>query len=108
MRRPHRRTRKSERLLEEVGWWAGRVGVKPERVYVQPMKRKWASCSPPGRIYLSSDLTTEPPRFRDVVIVHELLHLRIQNHGKLFKSFLNSLVPGWEREIKGKANRICR
>ncbi len=108
MRRSHRRTRKSKHLLEEVGRWAGRVGVKPERIYVQPMKRKWASCTPTGRIYLSSDLTREASRFRDVVIVHELLHLRIQNHGKLFKSFLNSLVPGWQKEIEGKANRICR
>jgi predicted metal-dependent hydrolase len=49
-----------------------------------------------------------PRRFRDVVIVHELLHLRIQNHGKLFKSLLNSFVPGWEEEIEGRANRICR
>ncbi len=72
------------------------------------MKKKWASCSPAGRIYLSSDLSSELTRFRDVVIVHELLHLRIQNHGKLFKSLLNSFVPEWERAIVGKASRICR
>jgi predicted metal-dependent hydrolase len=108
MKRQHRRSRRSERLLGEVENWASRIGVKPEIVYVQPMRKKWASCSPAGRIYFSSDLTSEPPRFRDVVIVHELLHLRLQNHGKLFKSFLNSFVPGWEKEIEGKANRICR
>lgn len=72
------------------------------------MSKKWASCSPGNRICFANDLLGESPRFRDVVIVHELLHLRIQNHGKLFKSFLNSFVPGWENEIEGKANRICR
>ncbi len=72
------------------------------------MSKKWASCSPAGRVYFASDLLDESPRFRDVVIVHELLHLRIQNHGKLFKSLLNSFVPGWEKETEGKANRICR
>jgi predicted metal-dependent hydrolase len=108
MKRPHRRSRRNQRLLAEVGRWASQIGVRPERVYVQPMKRKWASCSPAGRIYLSSDLAAEPTGFRDVVIVQELLHLRIQNHGKLFRSFLNSLIPGWEKEIEGKANRICR
>jgi predicted metal-dependent hydrolase len=72
------------------------------------MSKKWASCAPAGRVYFASDLISEPPRFRDVVIVHELLHLRIQNHGKLFKSFLNSYVPGWEKRIAGKASRICR
>jgi predicted metal-dependent hydrolase len=108
MKRRHRRSKRSERLLEEVSCWASRIGVKPEIVYVQPMKKKWASCSSARCIYFSSDLTSESPRFRDVVIVHELLHLRLQNHGKLFKSLLNSFVPGWEKEIEGKANRICR
>jgi predicted metal-dependent hydrolase len=72
------------------------------------MTKKWASCAPPRRLYFASDLLAEPRRFRDVVIVHELLHLRIKNHGKLFRSLLNSFVPEWEKEIEGKANRICR
>lgn len=108
MKRRHRRSERSECLREEVGRWASRIGVRPETIYVQTMRKKWASCSPAGRIYFASDLIAEPPRFRDVVIVHELLHLRIQNHGKLFKSLLNSFVPRWEQAIQGKAKRICR
>ncbi len=108
MRRRHRRSRASERFLGEVESWAAKVGIKPEVVYVQPMRKKWASCSPAGRIYFSSDLTSQPSRFRDVVIVHELLHLRIQNHGKLFKALLSSFAPRWEKTIEGKARRICR
>ncbi|MGH9365345.1 MAG: M48 metallopeptidase family protein [Thermoanaerobaculia bacterium] len=107
-KRRHRRSARSERLLGEIEGWATKLGIEPEAVYVQRMKRKWASCSSAGRLYFASDLAGEPRRFREVVIVHELLHLRIQNHGKLFKSFLNSYVPGWEIEIQGKANRICR
>ncbi len=106
--RRHRRTSRSRRLVEEVGAWASKLRLDPECVYVQHMKKKWASCTPSGRVYFSSDLTEQPPRFRDFVIVHELLHLRIQNHGKLFRSLLSSFVPGWEREVEGKANRICR
>jgi hypothetical protein len=108
VKRRHRRSKGSQRLLAEVGHWAARIRVEPERVYVQPMSKKWASCTPAGRLYFASDLIAEPPRFRDVVIVHELLHLRIRNHGKLFKSLLAAFVPSWEREISGKANRICR
>lgn len=72
------------------------------------MVKKWASCSPSRRLYFSLDLVREQRRFRDVVIVHELLHLRLRNHGKLFRSLLNAFVPGWERETAGRANRICR
>ena len=32
----------------------------------------------------------------EFVIVHELLHLRVPNHGKLFKSLLSAYVPAWE------------
>jgi hypothetical protein len=39
--------------------------------------------------------------FREVVIVHELLHLLVPNHGKLFKSLLNAYLPGWEKAAQG-------
>jgi predicted metal-dependent hydrolase len=34
------------------------------------------------------------------VIVHELLHLRVPNHGRLFKAMLSVYVPGWHRLAK--------
>ena len=106
--RTHRRSAESRRFLEEIHRWASKIGVAPERVYVQSMKRKWASCTPTGRVYFSADLLDEPSPFREVVVVHELLHLRIQNHGKLFKSLMNAFVPGWEVRTGGRVNRVCR
>jgi predicted metal-dependent hydrolase len=35
----------------------------------------------------------EPRRYRDHGIVHELLHLRLPNHGKLFKQLLSVHAP---------------
>jgi predicted metal-dependent hydrolase len=38
--------------------------------------------------------------------VHELLHLQVPNHGKLFKSRLSALVSGWEQyEQSGARSR---
>lgn len=92
--------RKPERakaeMREQIRQWADRIGVKPVGVQIQRMTKKWASCSTTGRICFSAELLTEPAGFREVVIVHELLHLRVPNHGKLFKSLLNAYVPGWE------------
>jgi len=83
-------------MREQIRQWADRIGVKPVGVQIQRMTKKWASCSTTGRICFSAELLTEPAGFREVVIVHELLHLRVPNHGKLFKSLLNAYVPGWE------------
>jgi predicted metal-dependent hydrolase len=62
------------------------------------MWRKWGSCSTNGVITLAHDLAGQEPAFQDFVIVHELLHLRVPNHGKLFKALLTAHVPGWREQ----------
>jgi predicted metal-dependent hydrolase len=56
------------------------------------MRRKWASCSSKGRLTFNTDLLREPATFRREVIVHELLHLKLPNHGKVFKSLLRAYL----------------
>lgn len=51
---------------------------------------------------MAADLTDEDTRFQDYVIVHELLHLRIAAHGRLFKALMSAHVPGW-RELEGRS-----
>ncbi len=57
---------------------------------VRPMKTKWASCSTSGRLTFDEALIGMPHRLQDYVIVHELLHLRVPNHGKLWKSLMRA------------------
>jgi predicted metal-dependent hydrolase len=59
------------------------------------MTRKWGSCSTKGIITLAEDLADQEPGFQDFVIVHELLHLRVPNHGKVFKALMGLHVPEW-------------
>ncbi|MHB1006080.1 MAG: M48 metallopeptidase family protein [Chloroflexota bacterium] len=72
----------------EVQAWASRIGVEAREVQIRPMKSKWASCSSRGRLTFDADLLHQPPAFRAEVIVHELLHLKVPNHGPLFKALL--------------------
>jgi hypothetical protein len=97
---------KSE-LRDEIHRWAEKIGVKPVRLQIQRMTTKWASCSSSGRLCFSTELLDEPHGFRQVVIVHELLHLRVPNHGKLFKSLLTAFVPDWEKRVAGRVARLC-
>lgn len=65
---------------------------------VQRMTRKWGSCSTKGIITLAEDLAGQKPAFQDFVITHELLHLRVPNHGKVFKALMSVHVPGWRKQ----------
>lgn len=79
----------SETFKEEVLTLATKVGVKPKEIHIQSMKRKWASCSNRGRLTFDKKLLDEPEEVRVKVILHELLHLRYPNHGKMFKLLLD-------------------
>ncbi len=74
----------------EVRAWAGRVGASPREVHVRDMSRKWASCSSAGRLTFSRDLLAQPAEFRAEVIAHELLHMKVPNHGTLFRALLKA------------------
>lgn len=82
----------------EVNAWAERIGVEYEEIHIRPMKRKWASCSSRGRLTFDTGLLYMPADFRAKAIVHELLHLKVPNHGKLFRSLLRSYTSLSEKD----------
>ncbi len=94
MKKRTNRVEAAHAFKERVSAWALKVRVKPKQVRLQSMTRKWASCSTEGRVSFSLDLLQEPISFQDYVIVHELIHLKVPNHGKLFRSLLMAHLPG--------------
>ena len=76
----------------EVRSWARRIEVEPREIHVRPMSRKWASCSSRGRLTFDTELLQQPAPFRNEAVVHELLHLKIPNHGKLFNALLKAYL----------------
>ena len=93
-------------ISERVDYWAERLKVPPPKLRVQQMTRKWGSCSTSGYITLASDLADQEPGFQDFVIAHELLHLRVPNHGKLFKALLAAHVPDWRKYDVGQRGNV--
>ena len=82
-------------LRNRADTWAKRVRVSPRSIRVQRMTRKWGSCSTLGTVTLATDLLQCKEPFQDFVIAHELLHLRVPNHGRLFKSLLTVHILEW-------------
>lgn len=80
-----------------VSEWAEKLGVSVSGVYVRPMRTKWASCSSNGILSFNAELLDLDSQVWDYVIVHELLHFDVPNHGKLWKSLMRAHVGDPER-----------
>jgi predicted metal-dependent hydrolase len=92
MKRPCDREDFKARVLE----WAAKLGVKARAVYIRPMRQKWASCSTAGTLSFNDELLGMDRKLVDYVIVHELLHFFVPNHGKLWKMLMRAHLGEYE------------
>jgi len=76
--------------------WADKLDVKVNGLAVRPMRNKWASCSTNGHLNFNVDLLDLDESLWDYVIVHELLHFYVPNHGKLWKSLMRAHLGSYE------------
>ena len=85
---------------EEVYLRANKIDVKVKRITIRPMTRKWASCSTNGYFTFNLELLGMDRSLGEYVILHELLHYCIPNHGKLWKSLMEAHMPDHEKRAK--------
>ncbi len=97
-----------ERLVPRLEALASVHGLQVARVTIRNQRSRWGSCSPGGAIALNFRLVQAPPDVRDYVLVHELMHLRQQNHSRRFWRLVAAACPAFrdaERwlKVQGKA-----
>jgi predicted metal-dependent hydrolase len=85
-----------EEFKSRVREWAAKLEVDISWLAVRPMRNKWASCSTKGHLNFSTELLTLARTLWDYVIVHELLHFSVPNHGKLWKSLMRAHLGEYE------------
>jgi len=84
------------RFKQRVHEWAEKLDVQVVWLGVRPMKNKWASCSTEGHLNFNTELLDMDEPVWDYVIVHELLHFSVPNHGKLWKSLMRAHLGEYE------------
>lgn len=89
--------RDKEEFKANVLAWAGKLDVKVRALYVRPMRNKWASCSTAGTLSFNDELLEMERDLGEYVIVHELLHFSVPNHGRLFKSLMRAHIGEYEQ-----------
>lgn len=66
---------------------------------IRKMKSRWGSMSSRGKMTLNSGLIHAPIECINYVIMHELCHLREQNHSYRFYKLQQQFTPNW-KELK--------
>lgn len=73
-----------------------RMGVYTPSITVRRMKTRWGSCTrSSGRIRINTALAECPPKCAETVLVHELCHLLVSNHGPSFQALMDIHCPDW-------------
>lgn len=88
--------------------WAEKLDVEIKQVSIRPMKTKWASYTKRNDLLLfNSELLHLDKRLGNFVIVHELLHFRVPNHGKLWKSLMRVHLGDYS-ELENRLMLVAR
>ncbi len=86
-------TQDKEIFKARVRQWAEKLDVQVQTISMRKMKNKWASFTPKsGLLIFNVELLEMDEEICDYVIVHELLHFQVPNHGKLWKSLMNAYL----------------
>jgi hypothetical protein len=74
----------------------------------QRMKSRFGCCQPQKRIIkINSLLGRFNPLYLEAILIHELVHLQVANHGKAFYAVLLSYFPNY-RKIRQDLNRMAK
>lgn len=91
--------------------WAQRMGVAVHALRWRDMRSRWGSCRPDTRdLTLNLRLGAFPPECVELVVVHELCHLRHPDHSPAFYADMTRLLPDWkarEQQLRALQGEIA-
>ncbi len=94
-----------EEFKQQVYHFAKNLGIEVKKLSLRPMKNKWASCSTNGNLNFNIELLELDKELAKYVIVHELLHFHVPNHGKLWKSLMTAYLGDY-KTIEKRLKRL--
>jgi len=92
-------------IAERLREIAAEFGFSYNRLTIRNQKTRWGSCSMKNNLSLNIKLALLPDELKDFILVHELAHTEIKNHGPDFWQKLESIYPN-ARELDKQINRL--
>ena len=87
-------------LPEKVAYWSEKMGIRPTGLKITTARKRYGSCSGKNSLCFSCFLMDCPEEAIDLVVVHELCHIREKNHGPAFYALLARYLPDYKERKK--------
>ena len=90
-------------LPDRVRMLAARHGFQFGRLTLKNLCSRWGSCSVTNNVNLNIKLLLLPDELIDFVILHELAHTRVKNHGPRFWALMEKMngdAHGLEQKLR--------
>jgi len=89
-------------LAPKINELAQKHGFQINKITIRNNKRNWGSCSSKNNISLNLQMMKLPDELIEYILLHELVHTRIKNHGPQFWTKLDELTNFRARELSKK------
>ena len=93
-----------EELFSRLDYFSNKYNLPYNRAVFRCQKTRWGSCSDKKNINLNINIAFLPKKLQDYILLHELCHTKIKNHGRKFWAEMDRYVGDGKRlrkELKG-------
>ena len=92
------------KIEERVEKYKNRLDVVPSQMRIMELKNRWASCSKKGNLNFHWKCILAPLDVLSYIVVHELVHLKIDNHTNQFWNEVDKVIPDYKKHIEWLKN----
>lgn len=79
--------------------WEEKTGLYCDTYKTKYMTTRWGTCnSKAKRIWINLQMVEKPIECLEYIILHELVHLKVPNHGRDFIEAMNKYMPEWKEK----------
>lgn len=82
-----------DKFEEKASRYVEEIDGDFDRIFVRDQETRWGSCSSKNNLNFNWRLVLGPEKVVDYVVVHELVHLEIDDHGEAFHERVTEVLP---------------
>ena len=90
-------------LANRLNYFSSKTSINYNSLKITSAKNRWGSCGRQGNINLNWKLVMLPIELIDAVVVHELVHIKIDNHSKKYYEKVREIISNYNelnKELK--------